>query len=232
MTDDLSHRSTHESGPARRKLSLAITAMVGGALAMVAAQGQPAGAATFINWPGYLYGPSHSSFSPATAITPSNAANLKRVWNWRCPAPTITGQPSAGFVASPTVYNGTVYIGCNTGIFYALNEATGAVQWTQMLGYVTRHTCAARGISSTASIAIDPATSNPAVYVAGGDGNMYALNAATGAVLWKSVIGIPSRDEERLLRLVVAGCGEWSGVHRRLLAVRPATGRERRTEGI
>ena len=53
-------------------------------------------------------------------------------------------------------------------------------------------TCAARGISSTASIAIDPATSNPAVYVAGGDGYLYALDAGTGAVLWKSVIGIPS----------------------------------------
>jgi outer membrane protein assembly factor BamB len=192
MTQDLGQRTTNESRSARRKLSLAVSAMVCGALAMVAAQAQPAGAATFINWPGYLYGPSHSSFSPATAITPSNAANLKRVWIWRCAAPKITGQPGAGFVASPTVYNGTVYIGCNTGIFYALHEATGAVEWTQMLGYVTRHTCAARGISSTASIVIDPATSKPAVYVAGGDGYMYALDAATGKVLWKSVIGIPS----------------------------------------
>jgi outer membrane protein assembly factor BamB len=192
MTEDIGKRRSKKTRPARRRLSLSISALVCGVLTLGATQGQPAGAATFVNWPGYLYGPSHSSFSPATAITTSNAANLKRIWNWRCPAPTITGQPNAGFVASPTVYNGTVYIGCNTGIFYALNETTGAVLWTQMLGYVTKKTCAARGISSTASIAIDPATSNPAVYVAGGDGYMYALDAGAGTVLWKSVIGLPS----------------------------------------
>ena len=192
MTEDLGQRPTKNPRPARRTRAMAASAVVCAALAVVAAQAQPAGAATFINWTGYLGGAAHSSTSPATAITPANAANLKRVWGWRCAAPTIAGQPAAGFVASPSVYNGTIYIGCNTGIFYALNETTGALLWTQMLGYVTKHTCAARGISSTASIAIDPATTKPAVYVAGGDGNMYALDAATGTILWKSVIDLPS----------------------------------------
>jgi outer membrane protein assembly factor BamB len=191
MTEELGQRP----GPLRprgRTCGIAAAAVVCAALAVVAAQPQPAGATGFINWPGYLYGPSHSSLSPATAITPANAASLKRMWGRRCAAPTISGQPTTGFVASPSVYNGTIYIGCNTGIFYALNETTGAVEWTQMLGYVTRHTCAARGISSTASIAIDPATNKPTVYVAGGDGNLYALDAATGSVVWKSVIDLPS----------------------------------------
>jgi outer membrane protein assembly factor BamB len=182
----------NDTKPARRRRLVAASAVVTAALGVVAAQAQPAGAAAFINWPGYLYGPSHSSASPATAITPANAANLKRVWTWRCAAPTISGQPSAGFVASPSVYNGTIYIGCNTGLFYALNETTGAVEWTQMLGYVTKKTCAARGVSSTASIAINPASGKPNVYVAGGDGNLYALDAATGVVVWKSVIDLPS----------------------------------------
>jgi outer membrane protein assembly factor BamB len=192
VTDEPGHRGMNDTTPARRRRLIAVAAVVSAALAVVAAQAQPAGATAFINWPGYLYGSSHSSASPATAITPANAANLKRVWGWRCAAPTITGQPNAGFVASPSVYNGTIYIGCNTGIFYALNETTGAVEWTQMLGYVTKTTCAARGVSSTASIAIDPVTGNPTVYVAGGDGYLYALDAATGTVVWKSVIGLPS----------------------------------------
>lgn len=192
MTESLFDCKTPPRRSARRTRTVAIAAVVGAALAVVAAQAQPAGATTFVNWPGYLYGAAHSSASPATAITAANAATLKRVWTWRCAAPTISGQPSAGFVASPAVYNGTVYIGCNTGIFYALNETTGAVEWTQMLGYVTHKTCAARGVSSTATVAIDPATGNPAVYVAGGDGNMYALDAASGVVLWKSVIDLPS----------------------------------------
>jgi outer membrane protein assembly factor BamB len=176
----------------RRVRATAVSAVLCAALALLAAQAQPAGAQSFINWPGYLNGAAHSSSSPATAITTANAANLKRAWGWRCAPPTITGQPPTGFVASPSVYNGTIYIGCNTGLFYALNEATGAVLWSQMLGYVTKHTCAARGISSTASIAIDPANGKPAVYVAGGDGNMYALDAATGTVVWKTVIDLPS----------------------------------------
>jgi outer membrane protein assembly factor BamB len=192
MTEDLGHRPVADVRPARRTRAMAVAAVVCAGLAVVAAQTQPAGAASFINWPGYLYGPSHSSSSPATAITPANAAILKRAWGWRCAAPTISGQPSAGFVASPSVYNGTIYIGCKTGIFYALNETIGAVVWTRMLGYVTKKTCGARGISSTASIAIDPATSKPTVYVAGGDGNLYALDAATGVVVWKSVIDLPS----------------------------------------
>lgn len=179
------------SGSVLRKRAVRLGAASGIGLAMLAAQSSTGGAQTFINWPGYLYGPSHSSVSPATAITTANAANLKRVWTWRCAAP-VNGEPNAGFVASPTVYNGTIYIGCNTGVMYALNETTGAVEWTQFLGFVTKKTCAARGISSTASVVIDPANSMPTVYVAGGDGNLYALDAATGAVDWKSVIGLPS----------------------------------------
>jgi outer membrane protein assembly factor BamB len=191
MNHDIERRPAY-SLRTRRVRATGATAVVCATLALLAVQAQPAGAQTFINWPGYLYGASHSSSSPTTTITPANAANLKRVWGWRCPAPTIVGQPAAGFVASPSVYNGIIYIGCNTGIFYALNETTGAIQWTQMLGYVTKKTCAARGISSTASIAIDPANAKPTVYVASGDGYMYALDAATGTVTWKSVIALPS----------------------------------------
>jgi outer membrane protein assembly factor BamB len=192
MNHDIENRRPASELRARRARATGAAAVVCATLGLLAAQAQPAGAQTFINWPGYLYGPMHSSSSPANTITTANAANLKRVWGWRCPAPTIVGQPAAGFVASPSVYNGVIYIGCNTGIFYALNETTGAIQWTQMLGYVTKKTCAARGISSTASIAINPANGKPTVYVAGGDGYLYALDAATGTVTWRSVIGIPS----------------------------------------
>jgi outer membrane protein assembly factor BamB len=162
------------------------------AVAMVTGQSSGGEAQAFINWPGYLFGPEHSSYSPATAITPANAATLTRRWHWRCPAHTVTTQPNSGFVASPTVYDGTIYIGCNTGIFYAVTETTGRVAWSRMLGYVTKKTCTQRGIASTATVAVDPTTGNPTVYVAGGDGYLYALDAGSGAVIWQSVIDIPS----------------------------------------
>jgi outer membrane protein assembly factor BamB len=107
----------------------------------------------------------------------------------------MEGQAAEGFISSPTVYNGVIYIGCNTGVFYALTEATGAVLWTQMLGYETDKTCTARGVSSTATVTINPATGKPTVYVAGGNGYLYALDATTGSVVWKSVIAIPSATQ-------------------------------------
>src|SRR5438094_7753359 len=87
------------------------------------------------DWPGYLFDNGHSSHNAlATAITPANASTLVEDWSFIDPQPG-PGQPAAGFYSSPTVVNGVVYIGSNTGMFYALNEATGAVLWQQLLGY-------------------------------------------------------------------------------------------------
>ena len=149
-------------------------------------------AATFINWSSYLFNTNHTSANEAaTAITTRNTPALKRVWKWVPAPPTQPGQPS-GLLASPTVVNGTVYIGANTGVFYALNEATGAVRWHRFLGYQTATACGALGIVSTATVVPAPDTGTLTVYVAGGDGYLYALNAATGAIVWRSVIAIPS----------------------------------------
>jgi outer membrane protein assembly factor BamB len=95
--------------------------------------------------------------------------------------------------ASPTVYDGMIYIGGNNGTFYAIDESTGAVVWQQAIGYVhvTKGACKSRGITSTATVALDPTTSTPTVYVSSGSGYLYAMNAATGAVTWKSVIHLP-----------------------------------------
>jgi PKD repeat protein len=149
-------------------------------------------AATPVNWSAYLYGQTHSSDNTAaSAITPANAAGIVHDWTWTPPAPTQTGQP-AGLLASPTVVNGVVYIGANTGTFFALDEATGKVLWQRNLGYVTQLTCGPLGIVSTATVQPAPGGGRLTVYVAGGDGYLYALDAASGAVVWKSVIALPS----------------------------------------
>jgi len=41
--------------------------------------------------------------------------------------PVVTGKPAPVLDASPTVVGGQVYIGAQSGMFYALNEARGAV---------------------------------------------------------------------------------------------------------
>jgi outer membrane protein assembly factor BamB len=164
---------------------------MGGAAAVVvliAAGASPAAASVGVNWTGYLRGAKHSSFSPQTVITPANAGSLVKRWTF-IPQAGPAGAPGKQFTASPTVSNGHVYIGANTGDFYALDLRTGQTLWKQFLGFQPKLTCNKRGITSTATVAKDPATGKQTVYVAGGDGYLYALNAATGSVVWKSLVG-------------------------------------------
>jgi outer membrane protein assembly factor BamB len=103
----------------------------------------------------------------------------------------IPGKPSPRLVASPAVAAGRVYIGAESGGFYALSEATGAVLWSRQLDTEPKATCAANGISATAAVSRDPVTGTSTVYVSGAR-YLYALNAATGALMWKTEIGPPS----------------------------------------
>lgn len=170
-----------------------IFGLAGLVLAASAAVARPAGAAAAtgpgLDWPQYLHGPQHSSVSLATAFTPSNAASASQVWHWQ--PPNLTGKPAPRLDASPTVVAGRLYIGAESGGFYALNETTGAVVWSRQLDTEPNVTCPARGITATAAVKLDPATGTRTVYVSGAR-YTYALNAATGTLVWKTEIGPPS----------------------------------------
>ena len=155
-----------------------------------------AGAATNTSWSGYLHGPQHTSFNPhATTITPANAGNLVRVLHWQAPA-ALTGEPPAGLFASPTVRGGVVYIGSNTGHFYALDEVTGNVLWDRSLGSTGHYTCQDRGITSTATVAADPSRGGQlTVYVGAGDGYLYALKASDGTTVWSAPVNVHAPDK-------------------------------------
>src|SRR5215470_2344251 len=143
-------------------------------------------AAPSLDWPQYLHGPQHSSVSNATAFTTSNSGSVTQVWHWQ--PPVISGKPAPALDASPTVVAGVVYIGAQSGGFYALNESTGKVIWSRQLDFEAHVTCPVQGITSTAAVLPDPVTATSTVYVSGAR-FLYALNAATGAVAWKTEIG-------------------------------------------
>ena len=74
-------------------------------------------------------------------------------------------------------------------MFYALDEATGTVLWQQLLGYTTPTTCGhGHGVTSTATLATDPVSGALTVYVGGGDGYLYALDAATGNIVFRQFV--------------------------------------------
>jgi len=169
-----------------RRWRLFVSAGIAGVLATGLLGATGAGGATFTNWPQYLYSPGHTSANTvANVITPANAAKLKLAWKF------VPG--SGGFLSSPTVYNGVIYIGAKNGYFYALNETTGAIIWQRFIGVVPKLTCGRQGFTSTATVAPDPTTGNPTVYVYGATGYLYAMNAANGTDVWPpAVVAIPS----------------------------------------
>jgi outer membrane protein assembly factor BamB len=155
-----------------------------GALQTPSVAGVPA-----TSWPAFMDGPLHNSYAPRqTVITPTTATTLVQKWSQTIGAP---------YLASPIVNRGSVYVGAGNGMFYRLSKSTGRVLAAVNLGFQPHTTCpyGGLGVTSTATIAQDPRTHVLTVYVAGGDGYLYALRALTLTTEWRSVIGIPSTTQ-------------------------------------
>jgi len=86
--------------------------------------------------------------------------------------------------SSPAVANGVVYV--SSGNVYALNASTGALLWSYTTGGGSSSTGALLWSYTTGGLYLDssPAVANGVVYVGSEAGNVYALNASTGALLW------------------------------------------------
>jgi outer membrane protein assembly factor BamB len=146
-----------------------------------------ASAQTSGDWPTWLNNPGRTGFDSAeTQITTSNAPDLSVLWT----------NSNAGAVSTePIVSGGVVYYGSWDGLERAVSAATGASIWSTNLGTTTKSTCAPpeSGVASSSTITtVTIGGKSTAVdFVAGGDGFMYALNAATGAVIWRTMLGTP-----------------------------------------
>ena len=185
----------------RRSLirTLSVMALSMSLLIWMSAAVLPAGAQGASDWSQYLNGPAHSSYNAAaTSITVAavQAGDLQPVWRWVPPA--STNGANTALMASPTVVDGVVYIGDEDGEFYAIDEASRSVLWSRFLGYDTPKPsgpCSGiytLGVTSTAAVLPDPVSGNLTVYVNSADGNLYALDAQTGNIDWKSVVDVPS----------------------------------------
>lgn len=175
-----------------RKLA-AIIALAFGLPTLTPATIYAANSDSSTGWSGFLHDRTHSSYAASeTAITPANASTLVQKWHFLGAAGSGAGQPPPGYYASPTVADGAVFIGSNTGWFYKLNETTGAVIDQTFIGYQPKLTCDPLGIVDTATVATDPVTGDVTVYVGGPDGYLYALDANSLALEWKSLIAVPS----------------------------------------
>jgi hypothetical protein len=169
-------------------LGTAALGVCGGGIAAASSSAHPAPAkaaapAAAAQWPAYLDGPGHDSYIPAEkSITTGNAGKLAQKWH---------DTPGVSYQASPTVADGSVFIGSDAGLFYQLNPKTGAIRHQVNLGELPTGSCyGPEGVTATATVAENPKTHVQTVYVGGASGYLYAFNAANLKLEWKSVIAL------------------------------------------
>jgi outer membrane protein assembly factor BamB len=173
------------------------------------------------NWMMYGHDSSHSAHQPHEKTLDVAAVGTLNF--------TTTGwvfQSGGSFVASPTVYDDTVYIGDGvTGIFYAVHARgpnQGKVRWryppavapspadacgtttAPLLLSVGSGNPSGPGIASSAAISDDVAGHTAVIFGApdpnsnGGDGRLWALDAQTGQCIWKSEVIAPTSGSSKI----------------------------------
>jgi polyvinyl alcohol dehydrogenase (cytochrome) len=141
------------------------------------------------DWTGYLQGNGRTGWNPGeNALTSAAAANLHLAWKV-----SDSGVPESGVFSQPIVWKGNVYWGSNDG-YERATDTSGHLLWKKFLGHTVAPGCidpSSLGVVSTATITTDVkvGTAQSVLYVGGGDSNVYALNAQTGAVLWSHLVG-------------------------------------------
>jgi quinohemoprotein ethanol dehydrogenase len=119
-------------------------------------------------------------FSPLTAITAENATQLGFAWGYD--ARSRRGRVEHGQEATPIVVDGVLYVSGPWGSVFAVDAKTGAERWRYdpaVDGSYGRRACCDvvnRGL----------AVWRGRVYVGTLDGFLVALDAATGAEVWKA----------------------------------------------
>jgi outer membrane protein assembly factor BamB len=140
------------------------------------------------DWPTYLNNAARTSYNGGERlITPSTARKLTLLWNDSVGSPIST---------QPIQVNGVVYFGSWDGYERAVDVASGAQLWAAFLGVTTDTSCEppmSMGVASTAAVGTIrvKGAATRAVFVGGGDGIFYALNASTGRVIWQIKLGTP-----------------------------------------
>jgi outer membrane protein assembly factor BamB len=143
--------------------------------------GNPPAYAAGGDWPTYQYSSARDGFnSSETIINPSSAPHLKLHW-----MDTVSGAISA----QPVEANSIIYWGSwNGGEEHATDLNNNSI-WETALGTTTDSHCypSHAGVASTATVATMNGQSM--LFVAGGNATFYALDAATGSIIWRTPLG-------------------------------------------
>jgi quinohemoprotein ethanol dehydrogenase len=141
-------------------------------------------------------------FADIDQINPSNVSELKPAWTFH----TGISDPNMSMEMTPLVVNGVMYITTGDDDVFALNPATGKQIWayhpaTDMPKISTLPVCCNndnRGVAYGEGLVFDARLDNTLV----------ALNAKTGAVVWKTTVDLPSNGASMTLAPLYIGASD------------------------
>lgn len=135
------------------------------------------------DWPTMMGSNARTGYNGAeSVINRKTAPSLKLHWSTK----------ASGSVSSqPIEANGLLYWGSGDGLEHATNPSTGIDTWTVNLGQTSGKCVQNQGVTSTTTVATVNLNGQmvPVVFVGGGNAQLYALNANTGAIIWQTPLG-------------------------------------------
>ena len=133
-----------------------------------------AGYGTRSSWNGFGVDASNSRFQKSPGLTAADVPNLKLKW-------AFGFQGGSQAYGNPAIVAGRVFVGSDNGTFYAIDADTGCTHWSYQ---------ADSGIRSAPTVAPlgSGAAARHVVYFGDLKANTYAIDAATGELLWKKSV--------------------------------------------
>jgi alcohol dehydrogenase (cytochrome c) len=189
-----------------------------------------------VNWQYYGADVYNSRFADIDQINPSNVSQLKPVWTFHTGINgTGPSDPSMSMEMTPIVFDGVMYVTTGDDDVFALSATTGKQIWayhpTDMPAISTLPVCCNRdnrGVGFGEGLVFDARL----------DGMLVALNAKTGAVVWKTSVDTAANGAGMTLapqfvgasmgtvpEVIVGVTGGEFGVRGHLDAYNPATGK-------
>ncbi|MGY8796819.1 MAG: outer membrane protein assembly factor BamB family protein, partial [Woeseiales bacterium] len=124
-------------------------------------------------WNGWSPDATNARFQHNPGFSAADVPAFKLKWAFGFPGvSSVYGQP--------TIVGKRVFVGVDTGYVYALDSASGCVHWSFL---------AESGVRNAISIErLGGPSSRPAAYFGDIRANVYAVDAETGEMLWKTKV--------------------------------------------
>ncbi|HEX3754260.1 MAG TPA: PQQ-binding-like beta-propeller repeat protein [Rhizomicrobium sp.] len=127
------------------------------------------------DWPMFRRNYQGWSYSPLNQVTAGNVANLQLKWMWSLNDGGTTE-------ITPIVHDGIMFLSASSNTVEAMNAKTGELLWENRLGPNPRSAAPGGSTEETRSLGLYGNN----VFVATPQADLYALDARSGKVVWKT----------------------------------------------